>query len=136
MIQDTGYRILVERSNMSNYKKLDVWRMSHELVLDIYKITVSFPKDELYSLTSQIRRASYSIPANIAEGYGRAHRKELLQFLNIAKGSASELEYELMLARDLGYLSNEEYSKLDASVKTIIKMLTGLSRSLRTQPII
>jgi four helix bundle protein len=116
---------------MSNYEDLNVWKISHKLVLDIYKATVHFPKDELYGLTSQIRRAAYSIPCNIAEGYGRGSDAQICQFLIIAKGSASELEYELLLAKDLGYLEEEQYIRLDTQVKNICKMLTGLIRAVK-----
>ncbi|MDD4680172.1 MAG: four helix bundle protein [Clostridia bacterium] len=115
---------------MSDYKNLDVWNLSHKLVLDIYELTHAFPKSELYGLKSQMRRAAYSVPTNIAEGYGRLHRKELIQFLNIAKGSANELEYELLLAKDLSYISVEEYEEVNVRVNTVMKMLTGLIRSI------
>jgi four helix bundle protein len=89
---------------MKDFRDIKVWQKAHDLTLEIYKATRSFPKDELYTLVSQIRRASVSIPANVAEGCGRGTDSELRQFLQIAMGSASELEYHLVLARDLGYL--------------------------------
>ena len=98
---------------MQNFKSLKVWQKSHELTLAIYKATANFPKDELYGLTSQIRRACASIPANIAEGCGRTGKAELARFLQVAMGSASELEYHLLLAHDLGLLRDGEYKLLE-----------------------
>ena len=98
---------------MQNFKTLKVWEKSHELTLAVYKATANFPKDELYGLTSQIRRACASIPANIAEGCGRTGKAELARFLQVAMGSASELEYHLLLAHDLGLLRDGEYKLLE-----------------------
>lgn len=92
---------------MRDFKKYDIWQLSHSLTLEIYKLTSNFPKEEIYSLTSQIRRASSSIPTNISEGCGRNSDKEFNYFLNIALGSASETEYLLILARDLQYINFE-----------------------------
>ncbi|MCW5853511.1 MAG: four helix bundle protein, partial [Anaerolineae bacterium] len=89
---------------MRDFRKLQVWVKAHQLTLNTYKVTRPFPKEELYGLTSQIRRASASIPANIAEGCGRQGAAELTRFLNIALGSASELEYHFILAHDLGFI--------------------------------
>lgn len=111
---------------MQDFHMLKVWEKAHQLTLDVYHITVAFPKEELYGLTSQIRRASSSIPANIAEGCGRGGNAEFRQFLQIAMGSASELEYHLLLARDLHYLTPADYDRLTASVIEIKKMLTAL----------
>lgn len=114
---------------MANYEDLRVWQRAHELALQVYKETASFPKAEQYSLTQQMRRAATSISINIAEGCGRLHRKELVQFANIARGSASELEYQLLLARDLGYLYADDYNRLNKDVKAVSSMLSGLIRS-------
>lgn len=92
---------------MRDFKKYDIWQLSHSFTLEIYKMTSTFPKEELYGLTSQIRRASSSIPTNISEGCGRNSDKEFNQFLNIALGSANETEYLLILAKDLKYLNTE-----------------------------
>jgi four helix bundle protein len=89
---------------MRDFKKYDIWQLSHELTLEVYKITSIFPKEELFGLTSQIRRAVSSIPTNISEGCGRNSDKEFNQFLNIALGSASETEYLLTLSKDLNYI--------------------------------
>jgi four helix bundle protein len=115
---------------MQDYKKLTVWKKSYALALSIYKISGSFPKNELYGLVSQIRRAGTSIPANIAEGCGRESNSELIYFLQIAQGSAAELETHLMLSRDLGYCKDEEFSKIEDSIDNIRKMLTSLIRTI------
>jgi four helix bundle protein len=90
---------------MKDYKKLMVWEKAHQLTLSVYEATKGFPKDELYGLTTQIRRACVSIPANIAEGCGRDGDAELARFFQISMGSSSELEYHLLLAHDLGFLT-------------------------------
>jgi len=108
---------------MQDFKKLKIWEKAHSLTLSIYKNTGNFPKSELYGLTSQLRRASASIPANIAEGCGRGGNKELKHFLYIAMGSASELEYHLILSRDLEYLKSEVYNALNEELLKLKKML-------------
>jgi four helix bundle protein len=95
------------QQKMRDFKKYDIRQLSHSFTLEIYKITSSFPKEELYGLTSQIRRSSLSIPTNISEGCGRNSDKEFNQFLNVALGSASETEYLLILAKDLLYINND-----------------------------
>ena len=115
---------------MKDFRSLAVWRQSHSLVLDIYRITESFPKQELFGLTSQIRRAATSIPTNIAEGCGRDGDAELGRFLNIAKGSTSEVEYLLQLAGDLNYIKQEVQERLIQQAVEVRKMLYGLQRSL------
>lgn len=97
------------KEETQGFKQLTVWQKAYELALEIYKFSKAFPKEEIYGLTSQMRRAAVSIPANIAEGYERKNRKEYLQFLYIAKGSTGEVETYLSLARDLGYLSSQDY---------------------------
>ena len=117
---------------MSDYQKLEAWRMAMGLVEEVYKGTRSFPKEELFGLTSQIRRAAVSIPSNIAEGASRAGSKEFLQFLHIARGSASELETQLLLAEKLGYLSASEDQM--ASLTSVKRLINGLIRSLKEKP--
>lgn len=102
-----------------------VWEKGHALTLAVYKATFGFPKAEVYGLTSQIRRASASIAANIAEGCGRGGKAELARFLQVAMGSASEVEYHLLLARDLGYLDVSLYGELDGKAKEVKRMLTS-----------
>ena len=116
---------------MQNFRNIQAWQKAHELTLKIYKATKAFPKEEVYGLTSQIRRAAYSIPMNIAEGCGRASQKELARFLDIASGSASELDYQLQLVRDLGLIDQENYKELFETLDHIRKMLTSLTKSVR-----
>lgn len=106
-----------------SYKQLIVWRKSIELVKSIYKLTSLFPKDELYGIISQIRRASISIPSNIAEGYGRRSHKEYLQFYSIAYGSSLELETQLIIANKLSFASDDDYKIAESLLNEIIKML-------------
>ena len=117
---------------MSDYKNLSVWTKAHELVLAVYKVTYDFPKDEIYGLTSQVRRAAVSIPANIAEGSGRGGDREFAQFLRISRGSATELEYHLRLAHDLGFLEASLYHQLNHDVTEIQRMISGLIQHLKS----
>jgi four helix bundle protein len=116
---------------MQDFRRLIVWQKSHKLTLAIYKMSQAFPPEERFGLTSQLRRASSSIPANIAEGCGRSSRIELKHFLHVAMGSASEVEYFLYLARDLGLLTPTGHLQADKSVTEIKRMLTGLVESLK-----
>jgi len=111
---------------MKDFRDLQVWAKSHALTLTVYRATSSFPKEELYGLTSQMRRSSASIPANIAEGCGRRGNGEFHRFLQISTGSASELEYHILLACDLGLLTQDDYASLTAEVQEVKKMLAGL----------
>ena len=104
---------------MQNFRNLRVWKVSHQLVIKIYSYTNKFPKAELYSLTSQIRRSSISIPSNIAEGCGRGSDSDFARFVQIAFGSASELEYQAYLALELGYFSDAEYTELISEIEKI-----------------
>lgn len=113
---------------MQDFKNLEVWKKSHSLTLDIYRITSRFPKSELYGLTGQTRRSAASIPANIAEGCGRYGNAELTRFLRISMGSASELEYHILLAHDLNYMPTEDYNSISLRLTEIKRMLTGLSK--------
>ena len=116
---------------MSDYKKLKVWQESHNFTIDIYNITKNFPNNENYGLTSQIRRSASSIPTNIVEGCGQLNNGNLVRFLGIAQGSAFETEYQLLLAKDLGYVNEAEYNNLIKKIKSIIRMLIALIRSLQ-----
>lgn len=118
---------------MRPHKNLDVWKKSVDFVIDIYKATENFPTDERFGLTSQLRRAAVSIPANIAEGAGRKSNKEFLNFLSIAQGSASEVETEILIAYRLDYLSLENYNSLIESLDNIGRMITGLSNHLKSR---
>lgn len=119
---------------MQTYKDLVVWQKGTELVSEIYKLTKKFPKDELFGLTSQMRRAAVSIPANLAEGYARKHRAEYTQFVRVAFGSGAELETHLLLARNLGFVSNSETATADALLNEVMRMLNRLSSSLVAKP--
>ncbi len=116
---------------MKDFRNLQVWEKAHVLTLDIYKATASFPREELYGLTSQIRRSSASVPTNIAEGCGRSGDAELARFMQISMGSASELEYQLLLAHDLNYLDDELYIQLHENVTEVKRMLTSFIQTLR-----
>ena len=113
-----------------NFEDLDVWKISHQLVLEVYHLTRGFPKEELFGLASQMRRAAASIPANIAESFGRRNLKEKANFYNIAQGSASELRYYFILAKDLGYIPNIE-QQLDRC-DHIARMLHKMMDKMRT----
>lgn len=115
---------------MRDFKKYDIWQLSHLLTLEIYKITSLFPKEEIYGLSSQIRRAVSSIPTNLSEGCGRNSDKEFNQFLNIALGSANETEYLLILSKDLNYISEEQFSDLDSKINTIKSKIYKLKEKL------
>jgi four helix bundle protein len=115
---------------VKNFRDLDVWKFSHELTLTVYRATRTFPNEERFGLISQIRRAAASIPANIAEGCGRGGDAEFQRFLQIAMGSASELEYHILLARDLEYLDSELHSTIDVETQRVKKMLSSLMRKV------
>ena len=118
---------------MKDFRQLQVWEKSHQLALAVYKATKEFPKEELYGLTSQIRRASMSIPTNIAEGCGRNTDPEFARFLQFAMGSAGETEYQLLLARDLGFLPDDTYNMLHNNVEEVKRMLASLLKTLRAK---
>lgn len=115
---------------MKDFRKLKVWEKAHTLTLAIYRDTGAFPREELYGVTSQMRRTSASVAANIADGYGRGGDGEFHHFLNTASGSAVELEYFLLLARDLGMLPDDAYSELQQHVVEVERMLSGLLRTV------
>jgi four helix bundle protein len=115
---------------LGDFRQLSVWQKSHALTLKVYEATGTFPVSEQFALTSQLRRAVTSIPSNIAEGCGRNTDPELARFLRIALGSASEVEYQILLARDLTYLSNEVYAALAKDIGEVKKMIPALITSL------
>ncbi|MEX2155520.1 MAG: four helix bundle protein [Gemmatimonadales bacterium] len=117
---------------MQPFRQLVVWQKAHQLTLALYKTTGSFPTNERYGLTSQIRRAAASIGANLAEGCGRKTRRDFARFAYMALGSASELEYHLLLAADLDILTADCYSHMDKAVTQVKRMLSGLIRKLLT----
>jgi four helix bundle protein len=116
---------------MQNYKDLKVWEKAHHFTLNIYAVTKSFPREEIFNLISQIRRAASSIPANIAEGCGKNSKLDFANFLNIALGSSNEVEYFLILNKDLGYLQQEDYEVLFQKINEVKGMLIALIGKVR-----
>jgi len=114
-----------------DFRQIRVWEKAHRFTLEIYKVTARFPKEELYGLTSQLRRASASIAANIAEGFGRGGNVELARFLQIAIGSAYEVEYHILLAKDLGLITKESNEVLEIHIIEIKRMLAALLLKVR-----
>jgi four helix bundle protein len=118
---------------MRNYRELEVWEKSHKLTVDLYRLSRAFPKEELYGLTSQLRRAAVSIGANLAEGCGRRTGAELARFVRIAMGSASELDCHLLLCRELELITIAEYERQSKELIRVRKMLCGLLTSIENQ---
>lgn len=118
---------------MKDFRQLKVWEKAHLLTVSVYKDTKGFPKEEMYGLTSQIRRAAVSIPNNIAEGCGRGSDADLAHFLQISMGSSSEVEYLLLLSRDLGLMGNADYEQLNLQIVEIKRMLSSLIKTLRAE---
>jgi four helix bundle protein len=114
---------------MGNYRQLSVWKQAHRFALSVYQKTVGFPDRERYGLTAQLRRAAISVISNIAEGSGRQGDREHVRFLRIARGSVGELECQLLLARDVGYLEASAWELLDKDCQDLSRMLNGLIRS-------
>jgi four helix bundle protein len=116
---------------MKDFRELKVWEKAHQLTLAVYQATAAFPKAELYGLTSQMRRSAASIPTNIAEGCGRGSDDDFRRFLQIAMGSASELEYHLLLSHDLGYLATTDCDHLSGTVIEVKRMLASLITKIK-----
>jgi four helix bundle protein len=116
---------------MGDFKKLEVWQIAHLLACDVYRNTGAFPKTEAYGLTSQLRRSAASIAANIVEGCGRGGDTEFARFIRISLGSATELEYHLLLSRDVGLMDDRTYTRLSAQARRIQGMLAGLKHALK-----
>jgi four helix bundle protein len=116
---------------MQDFRKLLVWQKSHQLTLEVYKISRKYPKEEIYGLTSQTRRAASSIPANIAEGCGRNGGADLARFLDIALGSGCELDYHFILARDLAIITDSDYGRLSTGISEVKQMLCALLQKVR-----
>ena len=116
---------------MQDFRELKVWQKAHELALGVYRATVEFPREEIYGLTSQVRRASVSIACNIAEGRGRSTDSDFARFVGMAMGSANEVDYQLLLARDLGYLAPKKHETLNANLVEVKKMLNTLFLKLK-----
>lgn len=113
-----------------NFEQLKVWQEAHLFVLEIYKITKLYPKEEIYGLTSQFKRASVSIPANIAEGYRKRGIKDKLKFYNISQGSADECMYYIILSRDLGYISNDVFERLYSQLDLVSRLLNSYCQGI------
>jgi four helix bundle protein len=118
---------------MRNYRDLQVWSKAHHLTLELYRISRQFPREETYGITSQLRRAAVSIGANLAEGCGRRTSSELARFVRIAMGSASELDYHLLLSRDLGFMAADEFTRASSALIEVRKMLTSFLNSVEEQ---
>ncbi len=116
---------------MQDFRKLRVWEEGHALTLAVYAATAGFPRDETYALTSQLRRSASSVPSNVAEGCGRDSAPDFARFLHMAMGSASELDYQLQLAHELGYLGEDSYEQLALSTGFVKRMLASLIRTVR-----
>jgi four helix bundle protein len=110
---------------MKDFRELQVWHKAHEFALEVYKASATFPKEETYGLSSQIRRAAASIPTNIAEGCGRGTKNELKHFLQISMGSASEVECQILLSHELGHIDSKAHGILDSGVQEVKKMLSS-----------
>ena len=115
---------------VKDFRELKVWQKAHQLTLAVYELTATFPREELYGLTAQLRRAGSSIAANLAEGCGRNGDAELARFCSIAMGSASELKYHLLLARDLKLIKPKDYEALNQQATELKRMLTALMQKL------
>lgn len=118
---------------MKNFRDLQIWNRSHRLTLEIYRLTQSFPKTETYGLVSQMRRSGSSIPTNIAEGCGRSTERDFARFLDNAMGSASELEYQLILAHDLEYIQKDLFERTIRELTEIRRMLNAFIQKLRSE---
>ena len=116
---------------MQDFKSLKVWEKAHGLTLEIYRYTKDFPKEELYSLINQLRRSASSVPANIAEGCGKQTKADFANFLNIALGSANEIEYFLILSRDLNYINEDNFNTLSKEANDVKAMLINLITKVR-----
>ena len=116
---------------MKTHKDLDVWKNGIELVVSVYKATRKYPKDELYGIVSQIRRAAVSIPSNIAEGAGRNHDREFIKFLYVSLGSLAELETQLLISQRLDFISEQENDDLNSLIKMIRSQISGLIKYLK-----
>lgn len=110
------------------FKDLDAWKEGHKLVIEIYKITKNFPKEEMFGLTNQLKRTAVSVTSNIAEGFSRKSLKEKIQFYSMAKASNTELQNQLLIAKDVGYLSREKFEKLEEQSIRVNKLISGLIR--------
>jgi len=122
----------VEKSSkITSFTQLETWKEGHRLTLVVYKITREFPKEELYALGDQMRRAAISVTSNVAEGFSRASKKEKTQFYSVARGSLTELQNQLLVARDVRYITEEQFSQIADQTIKVSRLLTGLKRSAK-----
>lgn len=126
------YKSVSGQTQIRSYKDLSVWQKSFELSLLVYKLTKDFPKEETYGLISQMRRSAISIPSNIAEGYCRQRKLEYIQFLQISFASGAELETQLLIAKELGYLSSGYFQRVNSLLQEVMPMLNSLIGKIKT----
>ena len=126
-----GTREKTEKTKINTFKDLNCWKESHLLILEIYKITSNFPQSEIFALTSQIRRASVSITSNIAEGFARQSYKEKLQFYYISRGSIVEVENQLLISKDIGYINLEKFNTINTKINLAHQLINGLISSTK-----
>lgn len=119
---------------IKTFQEIVAWKKSHELVLEVYKLSSDYPKHEIFGLTSQSRRCGVSVPSNIAEGFRRNGKNDSLHFYNISQGSLEELKYQLLLARDLFYITDIQYQKVITIAEEVSKLLSGWVKSQRSAP--
>jgi len=115
---------------MNSFRDLLVWQKGMTLVTDVYKLSIKFPKEELYALTSQVRRSAVSVPSNIAEGYGRRHKQDYIRFLEIARSSLYELQTQLEISKNVNYLTEEDFNKILANCNELEKMLNSFVKAI------
>ena len=118
---------------MQDFHSLLIWQKGHDLTLKVYEASKAFPKEEMFALTSQVRRAAYSIPTNIAEGSERKTKADFSHFLQMSIGSVSELEYEILLAKDLHYIKEDKYNELKAEIVDLRKMIINFQKRIDNQ---
>ncbi|MFA5998245.1 MAG: four helix bundle protein [Candidatus Paceibacterota bacterium] len=116
-----------------SFKDLRAWQRAHDLAIQTYLLTKKFPKEELFGITNQMRRAAVSVPSNLAEGFSRKSSKEKTQFYAISKGSLTELESQYLISRDLGYVSGQEFADIEGKIEQVGKIITGLAKSTRIE---
>ncbi len=123
--------MLKENSKIKSFTDLIAWKKSHQLAIEIYSITKDFPKEEIFGLTNQMRRCAVSVPSNIAEGFSRNFKKEKIQFYRISLGSLTELQSQLLIARDIKYLEKESFKKISDMTIEVNKLINGLIKSVK-----
>lgn len=125
--------VYIQKDKIKSFTDLVAWKQAHQLALLIYKATKSFPREEMYSLVDQMKRCSISVSSNIAEGFSRQGKKEKLQFFYMALGSLTELQNQLLLAKDVSYMNKEDFDKIAVQTVSVSKLINGLIRSLKSR---